>query len=1190
MYKNYARKRPWHKGRFKLLIMKISMTAMVLCLVNLHIAAGVLGQKVSLTAKRITLREALQEINKQTGYNFVWSTQKVKSNTQVSIHATQAPLTDVLESMLEGLPLQYGISGKVITIKEKPGLSEALPNVVKEIQKRVSGRVENDKGEVLIGATVLNRTTGKSTITDQQGTFAVEGVASDNLEISFLGYTTKSLIISNQEFYLVKLKLNEESIQEVQIVNTGFQTISKERATGSFGTVAKEQLEKPTLNIADRIVGTTAGVQANLDGNGNLLFEIRGQSSLYADAKPLVVVDGFPIQGDFQSINPNDVESVTILKDAAAASIWGARAANGVIVVVTRNAGKGSSLKVDMQAFTRIGAKLDLDYVNPLASSVQTVDYEKLAFNRWDGKEITGVLDNDYFLKWSPASVLMSEYHLGRISQQERDAGLERLKTLSNKDQIRDHLLSNPISQQYNLSLQGSTGKMQNFMSVLYERNQSDFKRTSNDKYLINFRNNTQLLSWMRLDLAAMLNIVDNSNSGIKLTNTDPSLVEVGIKEISPYEMLLDEAGNYTNIGQYYMPVLERTVPMSRFPYSNWGYNPIQEINNRDLTTKAVNTRLQAGLSINPIKGLTYDLKGQYELFNTQTRNYYGEETFQVRKVVNEATSWDRITGRITPNLPKGAILDQQRNKAVSWNIRNQISYNGVIGSDHAINAVAGSEIADRVVQLFRNPRAYGYNDETLTVGNFPNGPGGPFALLKNWLGANQNFAYTNYFEYQTQRFFSMYGNAAYTYKNKYTLSGSVRTDASNMITDDPKYRYSPFWSLGGSWNIGQEQFVANTDWLDRLIVRLTYGYNGNVDPTTAFRPLIAMTTVPNVFTNDLTATISSFGNPTLRWEKTGSWNLGVDYGLFDNKLFGKIDIYRKNGRDLIAELSIPAVNGTTLQKLNNAEMQNTGIELELGTRLPIKDNDITWTGSFNLSYNKNKITKMFVTNYLANALTLGGRYSYVEGYDANSLWMYEYAGIKDNQPVIHGIDGDLYDLGRFAQGNAIDFMVNTGTRRAPYTLGFINSFKFYDFNLSFIITGKFGHVFKKQGFNYPYLWTSRMLPNTGLDDVLAADPNKIVPLPLNDNEPQFYFWPRFTEHMSYLTANASHIRMQEVFVSYNLPTSRWKKLGNTSASVFLQGNDLFVKTFNDLGEDPEYPLGSLNPRPKFTLGVKISF
>ncbi|HEU4610121.1 MAG TPA: TonB-dependent receptor, partial [Chitinophagaceae bacterium] len=339
--------------------------------------------------------------------------------------------------------------------------------------------------------------------------------------------------------------------------------------------------------------------------------------------------------------------------------------------------------------------------------------------------------------------------------------------------------------------------------------------------------------------------------------------------------------------------------------------------------------------------------------------------------------------------------------------------------------------------QNFGYPTTYGYNDETLTRGTFPNGPGGTFFPIKNWLGKNQTFSYTNSFAYTTDRYFSLYGNAAYTYTGKYTLSGSYRTDASNLISEDPKYRYSPFWSVGLGWSLSKESFMLPVSWIDRLYVRATYGFNGNEDRSSSFLPLISLGGTPNTYTNDYTASISNYGNPTLRWEKTGTWNLGIDYTLFRGKLYGKIDVYNKHGKDLLATLSIPAINGTTSQKLNNAEMTNRGVELELGTTLRLSGNDIVWRSNFNFSHNRNVITKLFVAQYSASTLAGGGSAAYVEGENANSLWRFVYAGVENKQPMIQGPDHTKYDFGAFTPGDGRTYMVNTGTTVAPYTLGF---------------------------------------------------------------------------------------------------------------------------------------------------------
>lgn len=1175
--------------------LKMRLTALLLLLINLQITASTFAQRINLRVTNDRLETALSEIRRQSGYSFIYSDDLLKGQKPITVTVNNATLETALQTILENKPLDYKIQGKVVTL-----IPSALPIPATEAAQRgISGYVMDENNVPLQNATVRVKGETSSVMTNEKGFFELENVDfGTTLQISYIGYQTLE-VNSMSNLSQITLKPLQQELDEV-VVHTGFQTLNKERATGSFGTVEREQIERPSTNIAQRIIGTNAGVQATLDVDGNPRFEIRGQTSLNirdsqgnitANGVPLVVVDGFAIQGDFNSINPNDVESITVLKDAAAASIWGARAGNGVIVITTKKAGKGIPLKVDFQAFTRVGKQFDLDYVNPLASSAETVDYEKLAFNRWSAMVNSGSFNNDVTKQWSHGLVAMSEHYLGHITEAERDAELERLKTLDNRQQIRDLLLANPVNQQYNLSLQSSTEKMNNLFSLMYERNQSNFQETKNNRYMLNYRTTAHIFDWLDFNASTMLQYNDFQNNGVSLSD---------IRGLSPYEMLRNPDGSYTNIHQYYWPIMERMVPMDMFPYADWTYNPAQEIYRRDINRKDINARLMGGFTFKLLPGLTFDTKIQYELFNTFNRNHYDEQSFYVRKRVNEAASWNINTNDVVANLPSGGILEQPFNTPNEWNrikhtnysFRNQVNFHRSFGADHEINAIAGSELTNFVTEQFYNPPSFGYNDETLTVGTFPNGPGGVFAPIRDWRGNNQTFRYTNSSTYRTERFFSLFGNAAYTYLNKYTLSGSVRTDASNMITDDPSYRWAPFWSLGGAWQVGKEQFLQDVDWLDRLNVRLTYGYNGNVDRSTSFRPLIALNAIPHVVTNDYTARISSYGNPTLRWERTGTWNVGLDYALWNGKLYGKVDVYSKQGRDLIARLSIPAVNGTDAQMLNNAAINNRGIELEVGTSLPLKGNDIRWRGNVNFSYNRNRVTDLFVANYIAYELYgYGQDYgAYVEGYDANSMWMFEYAGVHNNQPMVHGANGDLYDLGTWAPGDGRDYLVNTGTRVAPYTLGINSTFDIYDFSLSFILTGKLGHVFPEMPFNYEGVWSSRLLPNNKLSSVVNGDPNEVVPLPLNDVEPRHYFWNRFYPYMSYLAANASHLRMQEVNATYRIPTQNWPFLSRSNAMVYIQGNDLFTVLFNDAGEDPEFRMGRMKPQPRYTFGIKVGF
>ncbi len=1160
-------------------LMRIKLLIIVMTTFLVQVSAASFAQKVTLKERDVSLKSVLLKLRNQTGYDFIYDANLI-AGKKVNIDLKDVPLEDMLEVLFVPQKLEYSIKNKFILVKaHEPAFLDQVAAMFTKID--VHGSITDAQGKPLAGASVTVKGSSKVAISGSQGEFKLSSVEENAvIMISYLGYETRE-VNAKADLGMIRMTEVNGQLQEVSI-NTGYQSIPKERATGSFSTISKEQIDRPSTNIAQRLIGMTAGMQATLDADGNPRFEIRGQTTLNiggGNEYPLVVVDGFAIQGDFSTINPNDVESITILKDAAAASIWGAKSANGVIVIITKKAQKGAPLKVGLSAFTKMAKKLDLDYVNPLASSAETVDYETMSFGKWGAQTNPASLDYYYFA-WSPATVALNEYRLGYITKTQQDNLLDKYRNLSNKKQISDELLSNPMTQQYNLNLSGGSAKMSNNLSLLYEDNKSNFKGTDNRKYTFNYRTSADIFKWLEFNFSGQVNYNRLNNNGVSLED---------IQNISPYEMLRNEDGSLTNISQYYTPVLQREVPTGLFPYADWGYNPIQEIENRKITSEQTNTRIQGGLKFKVLPGLSFETKVQYELLNVTNKKYNNDNTYLVRNLINTSSTWDQSSNVISLNLPKGGILDQDRSKGETYNFRNQVNFDRRFGDKHEINFVAGSEVNNIVTQTFANPTTYGYNDETLSVGAFPNGSGDVLSI-PDWMGNDQFFYTYNTFGYNTERYFSLFGNAAYTYNDKYTLSGSVRTDASNLITDDPSYRYAPFWSAGLGWQIGKENFISRISWIDKLNVRATFGYNGNVDRSTSFRPLIGFNANPNAYTGERTASVYSYGNPTLRWEKTATWNLGTDFSLLGGKLYGKLDVYNKSGKDLIADLSIPAANGTTYQRLNNAKMTNKGFELELGTSQQISGNNIVWQGGLNFSYNKNKITKLFVATYDAATMVAGGSGAYIEGQNASTVWRYTYAGMKDKQPMVYGANGALYNFSAYTPGDGRDYLENMGTSVAPYTFGFNSSFKIYDFNLSFIVTGKFGHVFQRKGFNYPVTWTTRVLPNNKFSEVLSGDPSQIVPLPQNVNEPRYYFWDRFDQNLSYLIESASHLRMQELNLSYNLPARLLTKTKISRLQVFAQGNDLFTVVANDAGEDPEYPVGTLKPQPRITMGVKCEF
>lgn len=1174
------------------LVVRLSFVFSVLF--TLNISASVYSQqsKVSLVLNEVTLDEFIEAVKQQTGVHFMYNASLFKDAGKVTVKVNGKRLDKVLEEILGEHGFVYDYEDEVVVIRK----GNETPVAPQRVEKKVlTGVVKDTKGSTLPGVSVIVKGSQTGVATDVHGRFEIKVDDRPDLALvfSFVGMKTKEVQVGNREQLQVVLEPDNKALEEVVV--TGYQTISRERATGAFDIVSLDQISKPTSDIATRLIGTTAGVQNRLDSDGKLVFEIRGQTSLNTDnARPLVVVDGFAVEDEFSSINPNDVESVTILKDAAAASIWGARSANGVIVVTTKRGKKedGRGTNINVSAFVKVSPKLDLDTYYPFASSEEVVDYETRGFSTNFFGGPWSPIDDSYQNAsngYSQAVVALNENRLGYLPADEMNKILERLKKQDNRSQIKKYLLQVPVTQQYNINISGATDRMNNMLSLMYENEKNNFKENSTDRFLVNYRTNVHVFRWLDFNFSGMVqyNKIDNSGSGNNILG------------LSPYDMLVNEDGSRAAVtNMFYAPLVDRYVPTESFPYSDWTYNPITEIENQSLITKQLNARIQAGLTLKIWQGLTLDSKIQYEMYNTSKTDIYNENTFLVRRTINLASTWDNATGKVTPNLPKGGFKDMSKVEINAYSFRNQLNFNHTFADKHDVSVIAGTEINQRIRETTTNPRTYGYDDERLTVGVFPNGATG----TKNWMGSNQTFYYTNSYSYATDRYFSLFGNASYTYDGKYTVSGSVRTDASNLITDDPKYRYAPFWSVGAGWQIGKENFMKGFAWLDRLNIRATYGYNGNVDKSTSFRPLISVAATQNTYTHEITSSVSSFGNPSLRWEKTGTWDVGVDYSFWGGKLNGKLDVYSKEGKDLITSMTIPAVNGTKSQKLNTAKMTNRGFELEIGSRMPILGSDIVWTGNLNFSYNKNKITKLYKATYNAYELYGGGTAAYVEGYNANTLWSFKYAGVvnkgtdsnPDWQPVVQGKDDEVYDFTGWTPGDGRDYMLNMGTLVAPYTLGFSNSFKIYDFDLSFIITGKFGHKFNRCSFNYPSMSGGSAMPNKLYKEVLNADPMKVIPIPFDKEEPRYYFWDRFYPYMDYLVESASHVRIQEINISYNMP-SRWlSRVGIASFQIYAQGNNLHTFVKNKYDEDPEYPTssggGTIRPRASYTFGLKFNF
>ncbi|SKC01778.1 TonB-linked outer membrane protein, SusC/RagA family [Sphingobacterium nematocida] len=1174
-------------------VMRITFLLLTVFLVQVSARTNA---QININEKNASLRKIIKQIAKQTGYDFVFADKDLAKASPVSVNLENVSLDLALKRTFAGQPLTYHIDERTVILSGMPQVPARTVNATGTavpIQEyiTVNGTVQGTDGVKLQGASIKALDTKGNEInlyasSDSNGDFVLNKVPiSALLEFSFVGYQ-KRILAARTQMGIVSMQAVTAQIEEIQVVNTGYQSLPKERSTGAFDIIDKKVLETPRISLANKLVGASAGLQPSFDANGKASFVLRGKGT-FGGSAPLLVVDGFAINGGFESINPNDVESISILKDAAAASIWGARANNGVIVVTTKNAKKSGKLRIDFSNQLQVGSMYDIDYLRNQASSEETVNYERATFGKYQYKTMMGGMPpvnvkEGISLPYSQAQTLYNQYFYKEIDEKTYEDGLYRLSQLDNTQQIKNLLTQRPITQQYSFSLASPSERMSNYASLLYNQERSGFVGNKNRNMQMDYRGQAAIASWLDFSLSSMFRYQEADNSGVSSGD---------ITELHRYDMLIGENGQPTNMNylRYYQPLLNSSVPMSSFPYSDWSYNILNEMKSRELKSSGLNLRVQGGLDFKLGYGIRLETKFMFERLQYDNRNLYYEDSYFVRNLVNTSAEWNKTTGAIRTNIPKGQVLDQNTNATNAYNWRNQLNLNRTFAEIHEVNALVGAEIIQRNNKRVNMARTYGYSDDQLTVGILPNGTGNGLQLT-NWLGNRLTIPYTNAYGYAMDRYFSSYGNMAYTYDRKYTLSGSFRIDASNFISDEPKYLYSPFWSIGGSWNLKNENFLLDNTRVNALKLRSTYGYNGSSNTETSFKPLIQVNGV-NAESGHMEAQIHSYGNPTLRWERTGTLNLGVDYELLNGRLFGKLDYYRKHGKDILAYVSIPLINGTYTANFNSAEILNNGIELEIGSRWK-NGNGFYWEGVLNMAYNHNEVKKLLLVSHPYWHLSGSGGTTYVEGRPMSAVYSFRYAGPHNFgtegspqiRPAVYLKDGEVMDIvSGQTQLDGLEFMAYQGASVAPYTLGMRHSFGYRDFDLSFSLIAKLGHIYRKTPFNHP---GRNGQPNSMLNTARTAEPEGMLPaLPYNENDALYSV--SYSSYMDYLTTSANHLRINDITLSYNLKQGLSRVVKLERAQLFAQTNNLTIK---GKGEDPEFLYGRMRLLPSFMLGIKVGF
>ena len=824
----------------------------------------------------------------------------------------------------------------------------------------------------------------------------------------------------------------------------------------------------------------------------------------------------------------------------------------------------------------KITPKPDMGYLD-LMNSSELVDMQIEGFNYYH-KDYKN-LNPRYAV--NPVEALLYRHENGELNDAQLSDALLPYRNRDNKKQIEDEFARTGIVHQHNLSISGGTEKNRYIATINYMGNYGNQKYQSKDRIGFSLKDDVELYKWLSADFG-----VTGSFSRDKGDNGAGDYENL-MMDYPSYFMLRDEQGNPLSIqrlkSDYELERLQSIGLMDEV------YNPIENRREENYHNNENYYRLHAGLKFNIIEGLTLDLKYQTEGTYTKKSKHYTNMSYTVRSMINDAAQYNQETGELTLNVPKGGQLDETRQEAYSYTMRAQLNFNRSFGK-HAITALGGAE--RRLVRLTGTTNYYmGYDDNSLGIKPINSLVMSPVDGTEA-LNGSFNWVYddNNKLIYKEDRYVSFYAIGSYTFDDRYSLTGSVRIDQSNLFGTDPKYQYRPLWSVGGSWQLANEEFMKDYSWINRLNLRVTYGIGGNIPKEAG--PYMNITNAGyNEWVGDFGSYISNPPNSQLRWEKTTSTNVGLDFAILNSRLSGSIDYYNKKTTDLLGDRNADPTLGWSTLMVNYGSMFNRGVEVSLQS-INIQNKNFTWGTNAMFSYNKNELTSLAGTresvfSYSAYNVT-------AVGYPVNSLFSYRYAGLDptNGDALVYNSKGE-----KVTNVSSVDDLVYSGTRDPKYTASLKNFFSIYDFDFSFMFVYYGGHVLRDVVAGYMAGAPSQNLNRKALNHWRQPGDENIPGVAPAFNKSIYYTTEQAWYSADVHVKKADYIKLRDISIGYNLPKKWLRKYAIESAAITCQISNVWWWAANgDI--DPEayttvgYGRGALTlPNPTtYTLGLSLNF
>lgn len=1037
------------------------------------------------------------------------------------------------------------------------------------------------ENEPLAGATVRVKDTDILLITKEDGSFSMElEMGTYEFQVGFIGFVAKTISVEVPSSAPLEIFLTPEllSLEGVEVLSTGYQELPAERATGSFSQVDNELFNRSVSpDFISRLENVTSGLVFNTTGGQADKISIRGRSTLYADTQPLVILDNFPYDGPLENINPNDIESVTVLKDAAAASIWGARAGNGVIVVTTKKGRYGQPLQVSFNANVNIREKPD-PYYQQRMTSAEYIEVERLLYSR---NYYSSAISSAAKSPITPGVEILYDMEQGTIPEQEGERQLAALAAHDIRDDFNSYYYKPAVFQQYALQLSGGAESQLFGLSMGFDNSSLDLRENKDSRVTVRANHEINFLK-DRVKFTNLINLVQNRS---QKNNEGPgSVVFTGLIDTYPYARLSDDQGNPLSlVRDYRASYVQQAEDLGLL---NWEYNPLNEIGLSPETGTAQEIRWTSGLSGQIAKGLTAELSYQYWNRTNYQKQQYSQASYYTRNLINSFTQQDG-EGELSYAIPKGDILDESNTRAESQQFRTMLRYSAVWGR-HELNMLAGFE-AKKMQTNSSSHRYYGYLPELAASGLIDYQTRFPYFYNP---GRSSTISSGDGLSDLSDRFLSYYFNVGYSYNNLLDFTSSLRRDQSNLFGVKSNQRGVPLGSVGLGWTLSQMGFYT-WDALPYVKLRSSFGYNGNIDRTlTGETTAIFLTSSGSSANPGLPyARILNPPYPNLRWERIKIINTGLDVESKSGRIGGSLEFYWKQGLDLISDTPLPVSSGLDKFRGNAANTRSHGVDLLLNT-INLQS-AVTWSTQWLFSTNKEVVSKYLLESTPINILIDGGGgsgvFSPVEGYPLFPIFSYKWAGLDpDTGNPMGYLDGNPSDdFLSIYRSSTTDDLVYHGSAK-PTVFGSVrNTFSYGGFSLSFTLSYKFGYYYRRESVRYSSLLTgtpghsdySKRWQNPG-DELLTSVPS----LPDVRNSVRDYLYL----YSEALVEKGDHIRLQDISISYKFPgSSMGKVFSNLEIYSYLNNLAILWKASDD-PLDPDFR--TMRPLRSAAFGIRGTF